>query len=331
MIKIGVLGAGHLGKIHIKNILNIPDFQLVGFFDPDKEKSEAVVSEYGIKAFASDIELIHTCDAVDIVTPTVNHYGLALKSIQENKHVFIEKPITYTVEESMFLMDLVKKNKKIKVQVGHVERFNPAYKAALPYIKAPLFIECIRISGYNPRGTDVSVIQDLMIHDIDLVLQLFRSDPEQIMASGVPVFSHRPDIANARIEFKNGFVANFTASRASLKRERKMRIFQKNAYIQIDFLNKKTHIYRLKDFDPETSSPYSVIIETEKMGKKEIEFISPPVQDENAIMEELRLFGEAILQDKEPAVNVTDGFRALMVSNMVIKKIEESLLKTGLI
>ena len=237
MLKIGVLGAGHLGKIHIKCILQIEEYELVGFYDPDKKVTEDVKNQFNIKSFDSLAELIENCDVVDIVTPTLSHYDCARSAIMASKHIFIEKPITNTTEEAKSLMNLAEEA-KVKVQVGHVERFNPAFLSVQNTIENPMFIETHRLTEFNARGTDVSVIHDLMIHDIDIILSIVKSNVKRISANGVAVVSETPDIANARIEFDNGCVANLTASRVSLTSMRKTRIFQKNAYITIDFSNK---------------------------------------------------------------------------------------------
>lgn len=224
MLKIGVLGVGHLGKIHVNCIRMIDDYQLVGFYDPDEEKVKAAVEEFGIKSFESISALIDAVDVVDIVTPTVSHFACAAEAIKKSKHVFIEKPIVTTPEEALELIELASEA-EVKVQVGHVERFNPAFTAVSKAVNKPMFIECHRLAQFNPRGTDVPVVLDLMIHDIDIVLSVVKSNIRKVHASGVRVVSETPDIANARLEFDNGAVANLTASRISMKNMRKTRIF----------------------------------------------------------------------------------------------------------
>ena len=246
MIRIGVLGAGHLGKIHIKLLKQIPEFELVGFFDPNKKKTAKAEEEFGIKSFESIQQLVAEVDAVDVVTPTLSHYECAALALKNSKHVFVEKPITNTVEEAKDLIRLAEEA-NVKVQVGHVERFNPAFIAARPYCKHPMFIESHRLAQFNPRGTDVSVVLDLMIHDIDIILSMVNSNVKQISASGVAVVSDTPDIANARIEFDNGCVANLTSSRISMKNMRKSRFFQKDAYISVDFLDKVCEVVKMKN------------------------------------------------------------------------------------
>jgi predicted dehydrogenase len=251
MIRIGVLGAGHLGKIHIKLLKEIPQFDLIGFFDPDDENAAKVIAEFGINRYDSVDSLLEEVDAVDIVTPTITHYSCAAKALKKSKHIFIEKPITNTIKEAKALIDLAREA-NVKVQVGHVERFNPAFTAALPYCSNPMFIETHRLAQFNPRGTDVSVVLDLMIHDLDIILSVVNANVKKISASGVAVVSDTPDIANARLEFDNGCVANLTASRISMKNMRKTRFFQKDAYISVDFLEKEANIVRLKNVEGET-------------------------------------------------------------------------------
>ena len=237
-LKAGVLGAGHLGKIHLKLLNQSEKYDLVGFYDPDEARAEKVQKEFGYTYFNSIERLIESVDIVDIVTPTLSHYNSAIKAITKGKHVFIEKPITSSVEEAEHIRLLVNEN-NLRGQLGHVERFNPAFIAVKNEISSPMFIETHRLSEFNPRGTDVPVVLDLMIHDIDIILSVVNSQVKNISASGVSVISETPDIANARIEFENGCIANLTASRISMKNMRKSRFFQKDAYISVDFLKKK--------------------------------------------------------------------------------------------
>ncbi|MEM6865454.1 MAG: Gfo/Idh/MocA family oxidoreductase, partial [Bacteroidota bacterium] len=246
MLKVGVLGAGHLGKIHLRLLNESQKYELIGFYDPDEINAEKVAEEFGYTHFENINKLMDAVDVVDIVTPTLSHFECAKKAIEKGKHIFIEKPITNTVEEAEGLVQLIDEN-QVKGQVGHVERFNPAFLAVANTIEAPMFIETHRLAEFNPRGTDVPVVLDLMIHDIDVILSVVNSDVKQINASGVSVISKSPDIANARIEFENGCVANLTASRISLKNMRKSRFFQKDAYISVDFLEKKVEVVKMKD------------------------------------------------------------------------------------
>ncbi len=324
MLKIGVIGAGHLGKIHIRLLKEINQFELIGFFDLDEENRKKVEAEFQVKGFASMDELINAVDVVDIVTPTLAHFECASKSLKLSKHVFIEKPITTTVEEAKQLIFLAEEA-NVKVQIGHVERFNPAFTAALPYINNPMFIETHRLAQFNPRGTDVPVVLDLMIHDIDIVLSVVKSNIKKISASGVAVVSDTPDIANARIEFDNGSVANLTSSRISLKNMRKTRLFQKDAYISVDFLDKQTEIVKLKNVDGEID-PLSVTIDLGNgKGKKQIYFDKPKVNEVNAIKEELTQFSLAIIHNTKPLVSIHDGYEALDVAHKIIEKLKTSL------
>jgi predicted dehydrogenase len=324
MIKIGVLGAGHLGRIHIRLLKEIPHFSLIGFYDPDEQAAEKASQEFGIPYVTSIDQLIDTCDALDIVTPTISHYDCAVKAIRNGKHVFIEKPVTNTVDEAKKLMSLCNEA-GIKGQVGHVERFNPAFMASRSYFDQPMFIETHRLAEFNPRGTDVSVVHDLMIHDIDIVLSVVKSPVKKINASGVAVVSDTPDIANARIEFNNGCVANLTASRISMKNMRKSRFFQRDAYIAVDFLKKKAEIIKLKNLEGE-AGPLDVTIDLGKgKGSKVIYFDSPKIEENNAIKMELELFGQSILNNTPTAVSIEDGYNALNVAHMVVEKMEASL------
>lgn len=318
MLKIGVLGAGHLGKIHINLLKEISAFELVGFYDPDQSKADQIKD---VTYFSSMDELLELCDVIDIVTPTVNHYECAVKALRNSKHIFIEKPLANTVQEAKDMMGLAEEA-NVKVQVGHVERFNPAFIAAQGFIKQPLFIETHRLAQFNPRGTDVSVVLDLMIHDIDIVLSTVKSTIKKISTSGVAVVSDTPDIANARIEFDNGCVANLTASRISLKNMRKTRFFQKDAYISVDFLKKSSEIVRLKEVQG-TPDPFAMTIDLgEGKGSKQIYFENPKIQESNAIKEELISFAEAINNDKVPMVSIHDGYEALVVAHQIADKLK---------
>ena len=321
MLKIGVLGAGHLGKIHIKCIQQIPDYELCGFYDPDDENAARVEKEFGIKRYDVLSNLIEDVEAVDIVAPTISHFECASEALKKTRHVFIEKPVVTTLDEARKLIAL-SEEANIKVQVGHVERFNPAFIAARPYFDQPMFIETHRLAQFNPRGTDVPVVLDLMIHDIDIVLSVVNSDIHRISASGVAVVSDTPDIANARIEFNNGCVANLTASRISMKNMRKSRFFQRDAYIAVDFLEKEAEVLRLKDVDPEKADPYAVIMELgEGKSPKQVIFDKPEIEPLNAIKKELESFHDAIVNDTVPPVTINDGYLALEVAHRIIEKL----------
>ncbi len=316
MLKIGVLGAGHLGKIHLKLASQSVKYDLVGFYDPNKDNAKKVEDEFGYKSFSTISELIQATDVVDIVTPTLSHYECAKEAIAAGKHIFLEKPIANSVQEAEEIIDLAKKY-NVKGQVGHVERFNPAFKAVKDKIQNPMFIETHRLAEFNPRGTDVPVVLDLMIHDIDAILSVVKSKVKEIHASGVAVISDSPDIANARIEFENGCVANITSSRISLKNMRKSRFFQKDAYISVDYLEKNCEVVKMKDA-PEMPGEWDMILQNAEGIKKQIYFDNPDVFPNNAILDELESFADAILNNTEPLVTLQDGTEALRIAYQII-------------
>lgn len=318
MLKVGVFGAGHLGKIHIQQWKEVPNVELVGFYDPNEAQAAAVAAQYGVRPFADVESLMHSVDAVDIVSPTTTHHEIAKICLLNGKHVFIEKPLAHTLDEARELVTMVKEA-NVKCQVGHVERYNPALNALGGQPLQPMFIEAHRLAQFNPRGTDVSVILDLMIHDIDIVLHMVQSPVRRISASGVSVISETADIANARIEFDNGCVANLTSSRISLKNMRKMRLFQRDAYISVDFLDKKTEVVRLNDADIKPGL-LDFPIQMPNGEKKIITVNLPEVHPSNAIRAELAEFAEAILQDKPVRVSVYDGYQAMDVAHQILKK-----------
>lgn len=320
MLKVGVFGVGHLGKFHLNNWKEIDGVKLVGFFDPSEQNAAEVKELYGLKRFKNEDKLIDTCDAIDIVAPTTEHFQICKKAILKSKHVFVEKPLANTMEEAREIVKLAKEA-NIKLQVGHVERFNPAFLAATEHPLNPMFVEVHRLSQFNPRGTDVSVILDLMIHDIDIILSLVKSGVKNVFANGVNVLSDTPDIANVRIEFDNGCVANLTSSRISMKKMRKMRLFQKDSYIGIDFLEKRTEIIKYKT--PDDTNVFSFDIET-KNGKKTIAISSPVIKENNAMKKELESFVEAINKNKVTAVSEIDGYRAMEVAHQILEKINRN-------
>jgi predicted dehydrogenase len=322
MLKIGVFGVGHLGKFHLNNWKEISGAELVGFYDPDDKTSAEVTKTYGLKRYMNPDELIAACDAVDVVAPTNFHFGICEKVIKKGRHVFVEKPLAHSMDEARQLVELVKES-NVKMQVGHVERFNPAFLAIKDIPLNPMFIEVHRLAQFNPRGTEVSVILDLMIHDIDIILSIVKSDVKNISASGVGVMTETPDIANVRMEFNNGCVANLTSSRISMKKMRKMRLFQKDAYIGIDFLNKKTEIIKLKD---ETdTNVFAFDIETPG-GKKTIAVAGPVVPEVNAIKRELEEFVQAIKHNHKTPVSEHDGLLAMEVAHQILDKIGNNLI-----
>jgi len=325
MLKIGVLGAGHLGKIHLNCIKQIEEYDLVGFYDPAVDTARQVEEELGIPAFATIDALIDAVDVVDIVTPTIRHFECASKALQKRRHVFIEKPIVATPDEANALKKLAD-DAGVKVQVGHVERFNPAFIAAEPFIGEPLFIEAHRLALFNPRGTDVPVVLDLMVHDLDILLTIVKAPISHLSASGVSIVSPTPDITNVRIEFENGAVANLTASRLSLKNMRKTRIFQKDAYITVDFLDKVAEIVRMRD-EVDESNPLSATITLGDGSEKQITFERPEIHPINAIRTELESFYSAIVHNTTPAVTIDDGISVLKLAYRILEAVNESTAK----
>lgn len=316
-MRVGVLGAGHLGRIHIQQWLGVDNATCLGFHDPHPEKRAAIAQEFGIPAFERPEELLAMVDAIDIVTPTLSHHRLAKQALEQGLHVFIEKPVTTTVVEAEDLLQLAGQ-KGLVVQVGHVERFNPAFIAARPHLRNPMFIETHRLAQFNPRGTDVSVVLDLMIHDIDMVLSVVDSPVSTVSASGVAVVSDTPDIANARIGFANGCVANLTASRISLKNMRKSRFFQRDAYIAVDMLAKEAEIVRMRPVEGEPD-PFAVTLELgEGKGSREISFEKPEITKTNAIREELASFTRSVREGAPVVVSLQQGTEALRTAHRVL-------------
>lgn len=321
MIKAGLVGAGHLGKIHLRLLNQSDKYELVGFHDKDVENGRKLEAEFGYKYFENFDDLLDEIDMLDIVTPTVYHYDYAMKAIEKGIHFFIEKPVTQTLEQAEEILSRCREF-GIKAQVGHVERYNPAFIGAKDYIKNPMFIEIHRLAEFNPRGTDVSVVLDLMIHDLDILLSLVKSKVKEIHASGVSVVSKTPDICNARIEFENGCVANLTTSRISMKAMRKSRFFQQDAYISVDFLEKKAEVIRMKPA-PENPSDFDMIIENAEGEKNQILFEYPNIQPNNAILDELESFANAIEYDVPVQVSLEDGTEALKVALEIVRLIQK--------
>ena len=318
MLKAGVLGAGHLGKIHLRLLQESNRYDLVGFYDSNKDYGKEIAAKFGYRQFDTIEELLENVDMVDVVTPTTYHFENAKQVIKAGKHLFVEKPITSTVEEAQELLQLAK-DYNVKGQVGHVERFNPAFKSVKDEISNTMFIEAHRLAEFNPRGTDVPVVLDLMIHDIDAILSVVKSKVKHVSASGVSVISDTPDIANARIEFENGCVANLTASRISLKNMRKARFFQKDAYISVDFLTKKCEVVKMKDA-PEQPGDFDMILQNAEGVKKQIYFDNPEVTENNAILDELETFADAIENNTTPIVTLEQGAEALRVAKLIINE-----------
>ncbi|AJH15199.1 Gfo/Idh/MocA family protein [Myroides profundi] len=321
MLKVGVLGAGHLGKIHLRLLNQSEKYELVGFYDPFKENAEKVAAEFGYRKFDTIEELIQAVDVVDIVTPTLSHFDCAKQAIEAGKHVFLEKPITTTIEEAEAIIALAAKY-NVLGQVGHVERFNPAFIAVRPKIEKPMFIETHRLAEFNPRGTDVPVVLDLMIHDLDAILSVVKSPVKHVSASGVAVLSESPDISNARVEFENGCVANITASRISMKNMRKSRFFQRDAYISVDYLEKTCEVVKMKEA-PEVPGDFDLILQNAEGVKKQIYYDNPEVLANNAILDELETFHDAIVNKTTPIVTLDDGTKALRLAYQIIEAMEK--------
>lgn len=328
-IKLGLFGVGHLGKVHLKLLKELAgerdDLEIVGINDINAENLSKISEEFGVTGYESRNELIEKINAGVIVTSTSAHYELAKELLTKGIHCFIEKPITDTIEEANELLEIFNKQ-KLTVQIGHIERFNPALLAIEKYNLTPLFIESHRLSQFNPRGTDVSVIKDLMIHDIDIILNLVKSKVKNISANGVAIITDKIDIANARIEFENGCVANVTASRISQKKMRKMRIFQQNAYISVDFAENTSEVFRLTKDAPEGSGGFAMSVgQIEKNGESlDIYYEKPKHEEINPLKFELNSFIDSIKNNTEPKVTLEDGMEALRVAEMIVNQIEET-------
>jgi predicted dehydrogenase len=293
----------------------------VGIYDSNEQTARQVSQEFGLKYFESPKDLMNSVDCVDVVTPTISHYEYVSEAIKMRKHVFVEKPLAETMDEAKSLVALCLEA-DVKVQVGHVERFNPAFQAAIPYFNSPMFIETHRLAQFNPRGTDVPVVLDLMIHDLDVILSVVKSRVKKISASGVAVVSDSHDMTNARLEFENGCVANLTASRISLKNMRKSRFFQKDAYISVDFLSKELEVVRMQDLEGE-ADPFDIVLEIGKENvKKKILIDKPELQEVNAIKEELSSFYDSVKNNYIPKVSIENGFEAMEVAHEILKKLK---------
>ncbi|MEP7266213.1 MAG: Gfo/Idh/MocA family oxidoreductase [Saprospiraceae bacterium] len=320
-VKIGVIGLGHLGKIHIKCIKQISSLELKAVWDIDKSIEQKVAEDENLICCDSIQNFFEAIEAVIIVSPTSTHKDWAVQCITAGKHIFIEKPVTATVADAEVIKYTLV-NSKLKVQIGHVERFNPAFLAVQNLIDTPMFIEGHRLAEFKPRGTDVSVVMDLMIHDLDLILSMIKSPIKEIRASGLSVMSPTPDICNARLEFENGAVANLTASRISMKQMRKLRVFQASQYISMDLLKKESQVVKISDAAP-IDHPFSWTVETGS-GTKHIQVDMPIPPDNNAIVDELTSFADSILQDKSTAVTLDDGISALKVASLIQSQIEST-------
>lgn len=324
MVKIGLIGLGYLGKIHLRLLREIDSFEIVGIYDIDKSVCEALSKQYNVKAFDSIEELIEAADAIDIVTPSQSHFQITSASIKKGKHVFVEKPITPTVEEAKQLL-VLQKEAGVKFQVGHVERFNPAFISAKPFIKHPQYIEVHRLAQYNERGTDVSVTLDLMIHDLDLLLNIVGSNVKNVQASGLKMISSTVDTANARIEFENGCVANINSNRMSLNNIRKFKVFQPGGIVSIDLLDKITEVIEIKNSSK--NSDNLVLKQGIKTPNKELVFQHPIILPTNAIKEELIAFHNSIKSGSKPVVTIEDAIDVLSLAYSIDEKIQHLISK----
>ena len=323
-IKTGVVGVGHLGQYHTKHYTKIKSAELVGVYDINEAQAKKIAKQFKTKAFSTLDEMLNLVDGVSIVTPTKEHAKIAEKCISQGKHVFIEKPITKTTKEADKIIALAKKTKVI-LQVGHIERFNPALTPLKDLILKPKYIEVQRLAPYMIRGTDIPVVLDLMIHDIDLVLSFINSPVKKIDASGLSIMTNSVDIANARIHFENGSVANITSSRVAKDKVRKIKIFQRNLYITIDFLIGLTEIYRVMDKEKRgTSAIITAPIES-KGRPRHIVYEKPKIKKQDALQMELINFIEAIQDKSETIVDGVAGREALKVALQIQHKILEGL------
>jgi len=322
-LRIGVVGVGHLGSLHAKMLSDMPGVRLAAVFDADAARAAGVAAQYGTACAPSLEALLDAVDAVTIATTTVAHADVALRALARGKHVFVEKPITETIAEASRVCEAAA-GRGLLVQVGHIERFNPAILALEKYTIAPMFVESHRLAQFNPRGTDVGVVLDLMIHDIDLILSFVRSPVRAIEANGVAVVSDSVDIANARIQFENGCVANVTASRISQRKMRKMRLFQKSGYISIDFSEGTAEVFRLVGED-EPEAKGTMMLGELGSGKhrRKIVYELPEVKEVNALRHELALFADAVVSGRAPVVSGEDGARALEVASVIMEKISQ--------
>jgi len=321
-LRVGVIGVGHLGSLHAKMFSGIPSAEFIGVMDSDRARAGSVAKEFGVTAFSTPGEILGRVEAVSIAAPTSEHFSLARCAMEAGVHVFVEKPIASTVAQAELLVNLARE-RKVKVQVGHIERFNPALLALEKYSLQPMFIESHRLAQFNPRGTDVAVVLDLMIHDIDIIVSLVHSPVAGIEANGVAVVSDTIDIANARIRFENGCVANVTASRISQKKMRKMRLFQKDAYISVDFSEGVAEVFRLRSGD-DTAEKNTLLLGEIGSGavKRTIVYERPEVMEVNALEYELERFIHAVQHDEEPAVTAEEGLRALRLAHEIMARIQ---------
>lgn len=317
-IACGVIGVGQLGQHHARIYKELPRADLVGIYDSDPARMAEMAEAHETRGYDSLDNLLADVSAVSIVVPTNMHHQIGKRVLEAGKHALVEKPITETVEQGRELVELAKRN-KVVLYTGHTERFAPALRAARNWVARPRYIEALRMAGFGLRGTDVSVIHDLMIHDIDLVLSLVDSEIDKVEAVGVPVFTTNPDIANARLSFKDGTIASLTASRVSMDRLRKMRFFQGDAYISVDFIKKDVKVYRRKADGP-AEIPASGVSMLDL-----VEMVMPDVADEEPLKLEIEDFLSSAEGKAKPQVTGEAGVRALEVVARLIEDIEARL------
>ncbi len=319
-LRLGIIGVGHLGRFHVRVCQKIESIEIRGIYDKDPERGENISREFGVKRFPHLSSLLEECEGVSIVVPTESHFEVAMEAIFRGIHVFIEKPLASKVEDGKRLVQEARK-RGLKIQVGHIERFNPAFLSLKGINLSPMFVEAHRLSQFNPRGIDVSVILDLMIHDIDITLKLIPSPIKALYACGVGVVSSNDDIANVRIEFENGAVANLTASRISAKDMRKMRLFQRDQYISIDFLKKKSEIFSLKDRELLEKRGFSVFPVGEiglPPDEKKLYMVYPPEMEVNSLQLELAEFASSVLYDRPEVVPGEEGLYSLEIAHQIL-------------
>jgi len=327
-IRVGVIGVGHLGRHHLRIYSELPEAELTGIYDTDLVKAKAKAEEFNTRHFENLNLLLEKTDAVSLVVPTSFHFSIGQAILKKGVNLLVEKPITETVDQAQRLISLAEE-KNLTLQVGHIERFNPAFQAIRGMNLEPKFIESHRLAPFVPRGTDVAVILDLMVHDIDLILSLVKDKIRSIEAAGVPVVSESEDIANARITFEKGCVANITVSRISAKPMRKLRVFQKDTYISMDLLKKKVEIYRLVDAGKVEEQEETVVGKIPLESGKSILYQTPEVTDQDMLTSEIKSFLAAVREKSRPQVSGEDGKRALGVALEIVKKITEHMERSG--
>ena len=302
MIRLGVFGAGRFGSIHISQLKQLPNFQITGLYDPNFDLAQKICKEHNITPFQNPDELIEVSEALDIVSNTESHFTLAQKGIRHFKHLFIEKPVTTTIDQAKILYSMAKEA-GVKIQVGHVERFNPAFLNGLKHVHQPVFIESHRLAEFKRTNKEVSVLEDIMVHDIDIMLQLVDSPIKKINATSVGILNGSPDLVNARIEFDNGCTASLTASRLAVKNMRITRVYQQRSSISMNFLENKTGIITKLDEEDDAT------------------LIFPEIEAENAIKTEFIHFANSINENKEPSVSLEHAIRALSVADLIKEKL----------